>query len=173
MKKASFILKLISFFIILWSGFSQSAPTTENRIKAIIVYKISRFTSWPNKEKDLNICTIASKNFNQAMQKVISSLKQINKTKLIEVEENKIKENQCNILYMESGKVKDPSLIINKVNSYSILTISDIKGFAKSGGVIELYKEKNKVKFSINITQKEKSNLIISSKLLTLAKIVK
>ncbi|MBL7215949.1 MAG: YfiR family protein, partial [Phycisphaerae bacterium] len=50
------------------------------------------------------------------------------------------------------------------------LTISDLVGFAKRGGIIGFVEDNNKIRFEINLDAAQKENIKIRSQLLTLAK---
>jgi hypothetical protein len=54
-----------------------------------------------------------------------------------------------------------------------VLTISDGKGFAEAGGMIELYVEEGRMRFAINMGATERSGLHLSSRLLRLAKVIR
>jgi len=54
----------------------------------------------------------------------------------------------------------------------SILTVGDVEGFSKDGGIIRLVTEQNKIHFRINPEAAKNANLTVSSKLLRLAEIV-
>ena len=55
----------------------------------------------------------------------------------------------------------------------STLTIGETEGFATLGGIINLTVEENKVRFEINLLAANRAGLKISSKLISLARIVK
>jgi hypothetical protein len=55
----------------------------------------------------------------------------------------------------------------------NVLTVSDERGFAQQGVGINFYTEEDKVRFEINQDAVNRSGLRISSKLLSLAKIVR
>lgn len=50
-----------------------------------------------------------------------------------------------------------------------VLTVSDAPGFAAAGGIIELFAEGNKVRFTINMEAASAAGLAISSRLAQLA----
>ena len=52
-----------------------------------------------------------------------------------------------------------------------LLTVSDIRGFAAAGGVIELFAEDGKMRFEINPRAAQRAGLRISSQLLKLARV--
>jgi YfiR/HmsC-like len=76
-----------------------------------------------------------------------------------------------------SGFVSSPetahlSEIIASLQKANVLLMSEMNGFAASGGTIEFTIEENHVRFTINIDAVDRSGLKFSSKLLAVAKIV-
>ena len=67
---------------------------------------------------------------------------------------------------------KNVESVIKKIADKSILTVSDIDGFAVKGGCIRLHVIKGKVRFNINVAAAHQANLKVSAKLLELAKVV-
>jgi hypothetical protein len=62
---------------------------------------------------------------------------------------------------------------IAPVKELPVLTVSDARGFAQAGGMIELYEDNGRMRFAINIDTLQKSGVKLSSRLLDLARIVK
>ena len=54
-----------------------------------------------------------------------------------------------------------------------ILTVSDAEGFADAWGIVQLFIETNRIRFAINPKAAERARLRLSSKLLSLARIVR
>jgi len=50
--------------------------------------------------------------------------------------------------------------------------VGEMEGFALRGGMIELFTERNRVRFRVNLVAAKAANLRISSKLLELAEVV-
>ena len=153
-------------------GSINSDPVNENLVKSAMLYKMIRFVSWPNKPSEIKICTIAPTDFNAALKEVIKNSKNENIIEIIYLGKNRKAIDSCHVIYFDNKKTKENKILIKNIEKKPILTVSDKEGFIKYGGIVELYKEKNKIKFSISIKAKKKSGLKISSKMLTLAKIV-
>jgi hypothetical protein len=58
------------------------------------------------------------------------------------------------------------------VRGLPILTVGEAPGFAEHGGVIRFVLEDNRVRFEVNVAAAHQADLTISSRLLTLARIV-
>lgn len=77
----------------------------------------------------------------------------------------------CNILFLSQSERDRAAQIISNVRGRSILTVSDIDGFAGIGGMVELFTEKTKIRMRINLEAVRAANLKISSKLLRVAEV--
>jgi len=79
----------------------------------------------------------------------------------------------CHLLYIAAGETTRAADGLGVLKALPVLTISDRKGFAQSGGIVELYVETARLRFAINVDALERSGLRLSSRLLGLAKIVR
>jgi hypothetical protein len=80
---------------------------------------------------------------------------------------------RCHILFVgtsEKGRVKR---VISAVKKWPVLMVADIDDFARQGGTIGFFREKNRIRFEINEESAEKAGLKLSAKLLYLGKIVR
>lgn len=80
--------------------------------------------------------------------------------------------SQVHILYIGASEVPRLPGILKAVEGTSVLTVSDIDGFAERGGMIGFRMDGKKVRFDISPQQASRSGLRISSQLLTLARVV-
>lgn len=77
----------------------------------------------------------------------------------------------CHILFV--GSSEDKRFRSFPKESAGVLTVGETPGFASEGGVINFKLEAGRVRFEINATAAERRQFHISSKLLSLAQIVK
>ncbi len=82
------------------------------------------------------------------------------------------KPKECQILYVSSSAMPHLSEAIQVVRGLPVLTIGEMPGFAKSGGMINFVLEDNRVRFEVNVKAAKDADLNISSRLLALARIV-
>jgi hypothetical protein len=79
----------------------------------------------------------------------------------------------CHILFISSYEKRHIQEILKSIKGLNILTIGDTDGFARKGIVINFYTEGQKIRFEINLDAAKRANLTISSRLLSLARIVR
>jgi hypothetical protein len=78
----------------------------------------------------------------------------------------------CQILFIGSSEVQHLQEIIAALGASSVLTVGDFDSFARRGGMIELRTLANHVRFDVNKRIAASARLRISSKLLSLARVV-
>ena len=79
---------------------------------------------------------------------------------------------ECNVIFIPGSQEDRIGTILSELDDMSILTVSEVEGFAQNGGAINFYVQDNKLRFEINPDVLKKANLKASSRLLRLARIV-
>jgi hypothetical protein len=80
--------------------------------------------------------------------------------------------SRCQMLYVGAATLDNARSVIEAVRDQAVLTVSDTTGFAGAAGIIELYADNGKMRFAVNLAAAKRARLQLSSKLLTLARIV-
>src|SRR5436853_588792 len=75
------------------------------------------------------------------------------------------------MLCISQSEEKSLNEILSSLKGRNILTVSDTDGFARQGGIIRFFTEKNKIRFQINTDAAKAAKLTISSKLLRIAEL--
>lgn len=77
----------------------------------------------------------------------------------------------AHLLFIHFPATRRSEEILSLVAQKSVLTVSDDENFTAHGGMVNFYKENNKVRFQISPTPLKNARLEVSSKLLSVAKI--
>jgi hypothetical protein len=75
----------------------------------------------------------------------------------------------CHVLFISRSERKRLQKVLARVEGRPVLTVADMEGFLRAGGVINFVQEDSRVRFLINREAAERGGLRISSKLLRLA----
>ncbi len=159
------------------SSATETLKDKEAAIKSAFIYNFTKFIQWPqvagdeSVQENLDLYILGSSALTEHLMKIDGRKagdRKISVTRLENVEMLK-KGVILVICETEAYRLKK---ILNKVRGRNILTISDIEGFAPAGGMIGLYKERNKIRFEINTDAARRAGIVLSSHLLKLARIV-
>lgn len=153
---------------------ANSAISLEHKVKAAYVFKLLKFIEWhKNQEQQpgnnlINICVLGSDPVIEAVRLLDSKQAKGRTIRVTQKGSSHSMEN-CQIVFVARSEKNNIGTILTKLKSRKHLTISDIHGFANSGGMIELATIDNKVKLIINRSHINNSDIHLSSKLLNIA----
>ena len=160
------------------SAFSKAEEhqTTEYRIKAAFLYNFSRFVTWPDHairdEGKFNLCILGDDPFGDLLDAIAG--KSVQNTSLeIKRPDHVNQESACQIIFISKTDASELSYLMKVLKDKPALTVSDAEGFTDNSGIIQFKLVDNKVQFNINIDAASRAGLEISSKLLSLATVVR
>ena len=150
----------------------------EYRLKAAFVSSFAGFVEWPadalkNPRDPIVICVLGENPFGTALDQAINGKNiQDRKLSVRSIADVRLAAG-CQILFISSSERKHFRSILKEPQLSGVLTVGDSGNFTSEGGVIDLQVEGDKIRILINAQAAEQSRLRISSRLLSLARIVK
>ncbi|WP_448218476.1 YfiR family protein [Endozoicomonas sp. 2B-B] len=166
------LLLITASLSVMFFTSAVKAGTPEDKVKTAIVYKITKFVSWPKKKQSLTLCIIGEGSINSELVKINRKSSMGRRLSVTRKDLNAPVDKLCDILYIHSIDQASSSKMTRSLNGKPILTISDGRSFAEQGGLIGLARKGKKINFTINKSSVDKSGLKISSQLKSLAKVI-
>src|SRR5260221_5089895 len=159
---------------------SDSSDSSEYLIKAGFIYNFAKLVEWPatafaQPDSPIVIGVLGHDPFGTTVDRIVAD-KKINgrgiAVKRLKWSRDFKTYKDCNILFVSLSEKDHLDNVVEAMRLLPILTIGDAPGFAKRGGIINFTLEDNKVRFEVNVEAAKHADLTISSRLLTLARIV-
>jgi hypothetical protein len=154
---------------------AQETFTSEYEIKAAFLFNFAKFIDWPVKpfieaESHFTIGVLGRDPFGDALEQTIGG-KTVKSRNIVLRRFRHISEYKpCDILFVcESERPALPE-IVQRLRKESVLTVSDMPEFGRRGGMIYLFTEDNKVRFSIRTDLTDKAGLRLIARLLSLSR---
>ena len=184
MKKAGLLIVITCLLSAMALGSHaevlDSSDSSEYLIKAGFIYNFAKLVEWPTisfaqPDSPIVIGILGEDPFGATLDRIVAD-KKINgrgfAVKRVKWSRDFKDLRDCNILFVSSSEKEHIESVIDAMKGLPILTIGDAPGFAKRGGIINFMLEDNKVRFEVNVEAAKHADLTISSRLLTLARIV-
>ncbi len=158
----------------------DTSDTSEYLIKAGFIYNFAKLIEWPAKafpqpDSPIVIGILGDDPFGTTLDTIVAG-KKINgrplAVKRVKWSKDLKALKDCNILFVSASERDHIDAVLDALKSLPILTIGDGPGFARRGGIMNFILEDNKVRFEVNVEAAKDADLTISSRLLTLARIV-
>jgi hypothetical protein len=165
--------------LLAWHAAPAASRASEQQlIKAAFVEKFTRFADWPvtssvnEPGKPFLICVAGPDPFDGALDELagITPIKGKRAQVRYELEPRQV--DACNVLVLTRASSEQLDAYLVRARARAILTIGDAPGFAERGVAINFYQSENRVRFEINHHASRAAGLVLSSRLLTLARLV-
>jgi len=150
---------------------AQGGGVGEYELKAAFLYNFAKFVEWPaaGQQEEFTLCVIGGNPFGAALNPLSSSPvrgRAVVVTRLSDPEEI----SRCNMLFVDALALDRLPVILQRSRDAHVLTVADIDGFTRRGGMIGLVSEDNRIRFDINTRAANDAGLRVSSRLLSLAR---
>ena len=172
-----FLWALAVMALLLPGMRAESGSAGEYQVKAAFLYNFAKFVEWPpNSFRDpaapLQICVLGQDPFGDELRN-ITNAKTVNgrKFEVRQVADLQLAKT-CHILFIASSEKAQFKQILEGLRGTYALTVSDTRGFVEQGGMINFVLENDRVQFEVSRKAVEQAGLKISSKLLSVAKLV-
>ena len=170
-------IRLALVATVLLAGAGQ-AQVAESQVKAAFLYNFAKFVEWPanafKTAKDpITICVLGKNPVENALDEVVAGKAVEGRTFLVRQIAEINPSCNCQILFVSSSERKRFRSSAPCIKGLGILTVGEAQDFAAEGGVINFKLEEGRIRLEINLDAAEQAQLRISSKLLSLAQIVK
>jgi len=148
----------------------------EREIKAAYLYKFVPFVTWPasafaSPTAPLTICIVGEQGFAESLQPAVAGQRQGDHP--IAVRATNTPDAQCHILYLPGNDSAADAQIVAALKNRPVLIVTDLPADVAGHGMIGFVVTGDRVRFDIDNAAATDCGLVISSKLLGLARVVK
>jgi uncharacterized protein DUF4154 len=170
--------------VIAWAFFAATAlpaqqpKPSEYQVKAAYLYNFGRFVKWPagiaaGKGDSFAVCVLGQDPFGATLDSTLAGEALDGKPVVIRRIAKPQDAADCRILFVSSTEEHHLKEILAAIDQAGVLTVSDIPGFSRRGGIIQFIAEGDRVRFEINLASAESARLVLSSELLKVAAAVR
>ncbi|MDY6919673.1 MAG: YfiR family protein [Pseudomonadota bacterium] len=149
----------------------------EYQIKALFLYNSANFVEWPadafeTQASPLRMCLYGAVPFGEFLDVVDGVMVRDRTLAVVRTTDYaKIKQGY-HILFVGIEHHRQLEAFFRDLNHLFVLSIGNSQDFARRGGVVNILRTSDQQKFEINLAQAIENGLLISSDLLSLARII-
>lgn len=169
------LLPLLLAWCLALPAAADTGAVSEYAIKAVLFYKLPQFVYLPGalKDRTATLCGLGEHPVVDALEKLADSPSQGRATAYRSVD-GAAGAGHCDLVFIAGDEADRLDGILYRLKDKGVVTVSDIPGFAKAGGMVEFarHPEKNGVQILINRKAAQKLGIEFNAQLLRLARIV-
>lgn len=155
-------------------GFTDAQTVSAPALTAAFLYNFAKFAQWPADAPagPLRLCVLGDAAVADALVDTIGDRAIDGREVVISRMKPGGYTRGCHLLYI-AADTRRAVETIEPLRNAPMLTVSDQPSFAHDGGIAEFFVEGGKMRFAINVDAAQRARVRLSSRLLTLARIVK
>lgn len=167
-----------AWILILLAGASHGEEYTEVEVKAAFLYHFTNYIAWPeeafsHRSAPFVIGVVGKGSILSALRRAVQDKTWNSRPFAIKQVEHNREARECHLLFVERSEMPRLAQLLEALGNAPVLTVGESEGFVQRGGVINFYMHQGRVRFEINPDAARRRQLTISSKLLSLARIVR
>ena len=173
-----FRLSLGVSVVVMLAAAARGQTTEEYRVKAAFLYNFAKFVEWPSQAfkgptDPIAICILGKDPFGAALIQAVNGKVIEGKPFRIRLISDAQQASGCHILFVTGSERKLQRPILDAIRGIPVLTVGETDAFVAEGGIVNFKIEAGRVRLQVSIDAAEQAGLSISSKLLSLAEIVR
>jgi hypothetical protein len=168
-----------SMLVLLGLSFASlpcavAEPHNPYAVKAACLYNFIKFVEWPERafpegSSNLTIGVLGDNPFGSTLGALNGKV--VKGRSLVVRQVSSVREAQnCQMVFISTSERARLPQVLDGLQTASVLTVSEMSGFVKNGGMINFTEQGNNLAFEINQAAAVRARLTISSQLLKLAK---
>jgi hypothetical protein len=172
-----FVMAALALSAIAWSRVAAAQGVTGPALKAAFLYNFVKFAQWPVDAlapgHPLILCVLDDNAVADALAQLISRQVVDGHELMLQTLDADGPIRFCHLLYAGTFDPKRSAPLMTALRGSAVLSVGDRDGFAEAGGVVQFLLERDRMGFAINVTSAQLAGIRFSSRLLSLARIVK
>ena len=163
---------------LLASGICRAQVFNEYQVKAAFLYSFAKFVEWSpqafsSPAAEITICVLGKDPFGSFLDDVVRGKTVGDRPLEVYRRAGLPAGNECKILFIAASERRRMPALLASVAAPGLLTVGDTPEFTAQGGIIAFQLEGQRIRLSVNLSAAEKAKLRISSRLLSLATIIR
>jgi hypothetical protein len=147
----------------------------EYKLKAAFVFRFAQFVDWPTTALDgrpaVEYCVWSPNPFGPVLHELINGETLAGRPLAVREISAPTQISTCHVLFVRGDG--PASNVIDRIGRQPILTVGESPRFLDEGGIIQLIRADNRIRFNINLAAARQAGLRLSSQLLRLAAAVR
>jgi hypothetical protein len=151
---------------------AQTQAADEYAAKAAFIYNVAQFSTLPNMNGVVRLCVLGRDPFGSALATLEGRPLGNARLSIVYPRSGPEALMQCHILYISASESDDMTALADSARAAGVLTIADTRGAARKGVMLELVLDDRRIAFEFNGAAARGAGVVLSSKVLRLARAI-
>lgn len=162
-------LLLCCLLLMPFAAMAQTAAVSEYSVKAVLLFRLPQFVYWPQSDKQpapTYLCVQGNNPFGGLLQQLARNAGAPVELRLLDSAAGYA---GCDVLFISRSEAGQLDSILQRAEGRRLVTVSDIPGFVRAGGMVELVVIGERVGLALNRRVAQRKGFDFNAQLLSLA----
>lgn len=172
------VLPVVAGVFLCVIAAAQSYRSSEGEVQAASLFNLTKFVEWPDSSFDdaqtpIMVGILGGDPWVGFHLRRMAAVEKVQgRSVVIRNERFGDDLRGCHVLFVSTSQRQHIPEILASLRDANVLTVSDLKGFADAGGMVQMEMEQGRARFVVNLDAATQSKLRVSAKLLALARVI-
>jgi hypothetical protein len=171
-------LSAVTVAILSFVALARADPALEYKVKAGFLFNFIRFVEWPARSfsetnSPVVIGVLSDDSAAPVLQQALAGKSVDNRPLEVRLIAEAGEARACHILFLGRDRKHQAGEILERLKGAAVLTVSEIEQFCQRGGMLNFVRQDESFRFEINLESAKRADLKISSRLSSMATIIK
>lgn len=177
--REAFRLWIVGFLLgVVLCSSARGDGLDEYRFKAAFLYNFVKFVEWPadtftGPSEPLAICVAGRNPIAPQLEGIVKGRTVAGRALQVRVLPDMQAVERCHVLFITASEKKRAWILLDQIANASVLTVGETDEFTAVGGMVNLKLAGTQIRIQIALDHIQHAKLLVSSKLLSLAEIVR
>ena len=167
----------VVLLVLLVVRMANAQAVSEYQVKAAYLYNFAKFVEWPaqkftNSAAPFQLCVLDDASFIAELNRLVQGRSIAGRAVKVIAVQSADEAGNCHVLFVSSSRADQVRHSLEVLSHRSVLTVGETKNFCDQGGIINFVLQDDRVQFEVNHKAANAAGLQISSRLLSVAKLV-
>lgn len=174
--KSNWLVAACVCLVVAAGGHSsaQKPPVSEAEVKATWLLNFARYVEWPadafaGPDSPVVVGIVGKDPFGPALEKILAD--RVAKGRRFSLKRLAVEDDLhgCHIVFCSSSEKRRNAEVLKKVRPHPVLTVSESDEFLEQGGILQLVRKDDTIRFAVNLDAAGFARLKVSAKLVKFA----
>lgn len=164
-------------WFLLCGTLAPAQVVSESQIKAAYLYNFAKFIEWPAgafvaPNFSLLLCVFGENSVGADLGGIVRGKSIAGHPVVTMLIQNTEQARNCHIVFISSYQKRQTKEVLESLRGASVLTVGEDENFIEQGGMINFVLRDERMQFEVNARAAEQAHIIISFRLLSVARAV-
>ncbi len=163
----------MGLFGVLLSSPGAAQQSDELSVRAAYLFNLTKYVNWPPSRERIVVEIMGDDSTSTAFRQILSNKTTDGRPIEVVVHPSDAELRKCDVIYIDQSERAAVQSLKEKLEGQPCLTVGESERFVREGGMVGLVRSGDQVQILVNLEATQKNGMVLSSRLMAVAILVR